>query len=293
MSDLADIDIEPSQAAPGGTSPEVNPRIQTVPTNVSTKIAAGFSRLMDASKDFIYVEVASLFLWLACVADWYDTIWYKYALSVAGVSLMVCMLLQAAEYIVPGTLVLTVTGGHSLEKLCSMFMLLWWACGTGIMTFHAPFVVTSNGWIAAWGGLLASVKWYMGLKSSIYHDQPEGFKQLFHLVICSVILIFASIPPIIQKWEHHEGAGLSIAGAVITLIPCVLMLIMYSEVSKNVMKIMGLSLFALWASIAGVCTFHGPFLVTNNGYISSWLGCVCSLHLMMLQMKDASPENYM
>jgi hypothetical protein len=40
----------------------------------------------------------------------------------------------------------------------------------------------------------------------------------------------------------------------------------------------------------GVTTFHGPFLVTDNGYISAWLGCLSAMNLMLTEMKDASPE---
>lgn len=217
----------------------------------------------------------------------------------ACVSLIICLILQTAEFLIPGFLESPVikqredgTGGHSVQKLCSVFLLLWWIVGTGIITFHAPFIITSNGWFAAWGGLLATVKWCIGLKSSFYDEQPEGLKQLYHISICSVILLFASIPPLIQKWEHYAGAGFAIAGAALTIIACAYLVTMYSDVPRNVMKITVVILFALWACVAGVTTFHGPFLVTNNGFFAAWLGCLCSLNLMVMQMKDASPENY-
>ena len=128
----------------------------------------------------------------------------------------------------------------------------------------APFVVTSNGWFGAWGGLIATVKWSIGLKNSLYNDKPEGLKQLINIAICSVILLFASIPPIINKWENYTGAGFAIAGAAITLICCAYMITMYSDVARNVMKITSVILFVLWACIAGVTTFHGPFLITST-----------------------------
>ena len=103
---------------------------------------------MDASNSFIYVELASIVLLFACVADWYPTVWYKYALSVACVSLIICLILQTAEFLIPGFLESPVikqredgTGGHSVQKLCSVFLLLWWIVGTGIITFHGEWKI--------------------------------------------------------------------------------------------------------------------------------------------------------
>lgn len=173
-------DDEESQSPPAGAIHQVVPRLQNGPPQTSTyELAAGLSRWMDASKNFIYVELASLVLLFACVADWYPTVWHKYALSVACVSLITCLVLQTAEFLMPGFLQSDAvrqredgTGGHSVQKVCSVIMLLWWIFGTGIITFHgeifslgitssvniladtlpiykhpAPFVVTSNGTI--------------------------------------------------------------------------------------------------------------------------------------------------
>lgn len=51
-------------------------RIQNGPPQTSTsELAAGISRWMDASNSFLYVELSSLVLLFACVADWYGTVW--------------------------------------------------------------------------------------------------------------------------------------------------------------------------------------------------------------------------
>lgn len=122
---------------------------------------------------------------------------------------------------------------------------------------QGPFVETSNGWFGAWGGLLATTKWAIGLKKELYNDKPHGLKQLYNISICSVILLFASIPPLTQKWKHYGGAGFSIAGAVLTLIGCVYLITMYNDIPRTMMKITVLLLFVLWACIAGVTTFYG------------------------------------
>lgn len=125
-----------------------------------------------------------------------------------------------------------------------------------------------------------------------YADQPEELKQVYNIAICSVVLLLASFPPLLQKWENFGGAVFSMVGAAITLITCAYMATMYNEVPKNLMRVTAAIMFALWTLVAGVCTFHGPFLVTNNGFFASWLGCLCSLNLMVIQMKDGSPGNF-
>ena len=189
----------------------------------------------------------------------------------------------------------------------------------------APFVVTSNGWFGAWGGLIATVKWSIGLKNSLYTDKPEGLKQLINITICSIILLFASVPPLVQKWEHYGGAGFAIAGAALTLIGCAYLITMYDDVPRNIMKITSVMLFVLWTSVAGVCTFHRLFLITSefyvfvyftsyiahkikyylilvneyashmffwqkitdNGFFACWLGCLAALNLLVIKMKDS------
>lgn len=298
------------------------------PQTTTSELAAGLSRWMEASHSFFYVELGSLVLLFACIADWFNSVWYKYAVSVAAISLIICLILQTAEFILPGFLEWVLIekrndggGGHSIQKVVSVFLLLWWIMGTGIITFKGPFVATSNGWFGAWGSLLATVKWSIGLKRSFYDEKPEGLKMLYIIITCSVILLFAceyrmfgmcthlhyymfnlifvtpltnqlAIPPLTQKWRHYGGAGFAIAGAAITLIACAYLITMYSDTPKSVMKLTVLLLFMLWACIAGVTTFYGPFQeTTNNGFFAAWGGCLASMHLMVLEMKDSSPEN--
>jgi len=65
----------------------------------------------------------------------------KYALSVACVSLGICLILQTLEFLIPGFLEWNLvppsngSEGHRVEKVCSVVLLLWWCIGTGIITF--------------------------------------------------------------------------------------------------------------------------------------------------------------
>ncbi|KAL7430265.1 hypothetical protein ACHAXH_004271 [Discostella pseudostelligera] len=278
------------------------PPLPTITTNnapqtSTSEIASGISKWLEASSPFLYVELASIVLLIACVSDWYATTWYKYALSVSLVSLIICLVLQTTEFVVPGFIdwkVGKAEEGYTVQQLCSVFLLFWWIVGTGIITFKGPFVTTSNGWFGAWGGLLATVKWSIGLKNiSFFGDgsQPSGLRQLYNLAVCSVILLFASIPPLTQDWANKGGAGLAIAGSAITCIACAYFISMYSDVPRNMMKVTVVILFVLWVVVACVCTFHGPFLYTNNGFFAAWLGCLSAFSLLLTEMRDESPEH--
>lgn len=279
-----DDDIPQLQAQSGG------------PQTSTDELAAGVSRWMRASEPFLYVELASLVLMLACVADWAGTIWFKYALSVACVSLILCLIMQTCEFFVPGFLDLEIvqrrvdgTGGHTVQKICSIFLLIWWLFGTCFITFKAPFSTTSNGWFGAWAGLLSSMKWAVGI-NSMYAGQSENVKWLINLATCSFVLLLASIPPLTQKWQHYPAAGFSIAGAAISIVCVTYMIVVQSSISRSIMKTTLVMLFILCIIVAGVVTFHGPFLVTNNGYFSAWGSALCALKLLLMEMSDESPE---
>ena len=72
-----------------------------------------------------------------------------YALLVSCISMVVALV-----YVV-----LDVKRGHDAErsKYLSIFMLVWWVPGTGILTFDHPFACTGNGYFAAWTAGLAAV----------------------------------------------------------------------------------------------------------------------------------------
>lgn len=68
-----------------------------------------------------------------------------------------------------------------------------------------------NSWFAAWAGLLSSVKWCIGLQNNFYGEQTQNTKYIFNLVLCSIILLIASIAPLTQKWPNYGPAGFSVS----------------------------------------------------------------------------------
>jgi len=171
-----------------------------------------------------------------------------------------------------------------------VFLLLWWTIGTGIITFYYPFFDTSNGWFAAWGGFFATLHWCLGIDTSTFNDLSEGRRYIKFLQFWSLVLIFASISPLRSKPAGYGGAGFAIAAGALTLIACMYVISLYDELSREVMRMTMMLLFLLWACVAGVCTFYGPFLVPNNGYFACWTGCFCAFKLWIIQWTSSERE---
>lgn len=148
--------------------------------------------------------------------------------------------------------------------------------------YVGPFIYTSNGWFGAWGGLISSCQWCIGLDFVRYDSQSREVKYMMNLVFCSIVTILASISPLRKKTLRFEGAGLSIAAGSITLIVCAYLIGMYKDIAKNVMKLTAVLLFVLWVITAGVCTYIGPFLITGNGFFAVWLSALCALKIAMV-----------
>ena len=70
---------------------------------------------------------------------------------------------------------------------------------------------TVNSWFAAWAGLLSSINWCIGLQNSFYSEQSRNIKYIFNLVLCSIVLLIASIAPLTQKWRNYGAAGFSVS----------------------------------------------------------------------------------
>lgn len=157
-SSLGDIETPPPKRTPkkkksgkkSSTSDEhhVIERPQSGPPQSNPdELAEGISRWIEASASFFYVEIFSLVLVFACWARWVDWKYMKYAVSVGAVSLGICIILQTAEFMFPGFLAKEVIkersdgrGGHTVEKIASVFLLVWWTIGTGIITFHGELM---------------------------------------------------------------------------------------------------------------------------------------------------------
>ena len=119
---------------------------------------------------------------------------------------------------------------------------------------------------SAWGGFFATLHWCLGIDTSTFNDLSEGRRYIKFLQFWSLVLILASITPLRYKPAGYGGAGFAIAAGALTLIACMYVISLYDELSREVMRMTMMLLFLLWACVAGVCTFYGPFLVPSKWF---------------------------
>lgn len=103
--------------------------------NSTSEIVEGAKAWSQVARAFLYVEVSSLVLMFACIGIWTSKSPYlSYALSVSVISLAACLIIQTGEFVRPGLLA-------KVEKPVSLFLFVWWAVGTGIITFKVSVFV--------------------------------------------------------------------------------------------------------------------------------------------------------
>mmetsp|Transcript_24852 Transcript_24852/g.48166 ORF Transcript_24852/g.48166 Transcript_24852/m.48166 type:complete len:278 (-) Transcript_24852:232-1065(-) len=246
------------------------------------EVVEGTKKFMNIAKSFIFVEISSLVLMFSSIAAWQDKnspffSWVAYSLSVSVISLAACLFIQIGEFAKPGML-------EKVEKPMSLFLFLWWGVGTGIITFKAPFTITSNGWFSAWAGFIFTTHWALHIDSAQFTQMEKGRQLLVLLFACSAVLIFACIGPIAQDGGYKGQAAWGISAGSITLLMCVGLIKKYDDIAINIMKASCAFFFVVWAAVAGVCTFDGPFRFTGNGYFACWGGLVVSVLSGLHQM---------
>ena len=102
------------------STPEpTRPSAQTSPS----EIIANTQEWAKVARAFVYVEVASLVLMFSTLGVWNsaDPL-TAYSLSVAVISLGLCLIIQTGEFVQKGFL-------DKTEKGVSFFLFLWWELG--------------------------------------------------------------------------------------------------------------------------------------------------------------------
>lgn len=249
-------------------SAEITQPAETTTTQTSpAEIIEGAKAWSQVAKSFLYVEVASLVLMFACIGVWvkgYPEL--AYALSVSVISLVICLAIQTAEYIQPGLL-------EKVEKPASLFLFFWWVIGTGVITFQAPFLVAGNGYFSAWAGLIFTAHWALNIDTSKFTELDTGRKTLVLFGAAAAVEMFACIP-FLSSYTGQAAWGLS--AGLITLIVCVVLFKTFEDMNGQMLKVSAVIMFIIWAAVAGICTFDGPFLEAGNGYFASWGGFATS-----------------
>lgn len=162
-----------------------------------------------------------------------------------------------------------------VEKPVSLFLFVWWVVGTGVITFRAPFTGVGNGYFSAWAGLIFTTHWALNIDTARFTDLEKGRKILAGMFMAAAVLLFACIPFLRYKVFVGQSAwGLS--AGLITMIICGVFFKAFDDLPAQLVKVTAIVLFVIWATVAGVCTFDGPFLQAGNGYFACWGGFLLS-----------------
>jgi len=163
------------------------------------------------------------------------------------------------------------------EKGVSLFLFLWWGIGTGIITFKSPFTVTSNGYFSAWAGFLFATHWALNTESfrNKAEEMEKGRKLISASLLCGLVTLFACIPSIGGYYKGNAAWGLT--AGILTFISSLVILQKYDDINIQMMKLYGAIMFVIWATVAGVLTFDGPFVATGNGYFATWGGFIVAI----------------
>lgn len=109
------------------------------------------------------------------------------------------------------------------------------------------------------------------------------YRYLVGIVAASIILIIASI-----EWlRSAEGIfALSLGGLSVAIVA--VLVVMYDKLHKELLRGIAALLAVLYLGVWGrhSVTFRGPFLMTGNGFFSSWLGLFCSLHYCSMEIRN-------
>lgn len=257
----------PEQAAEVAATPPAENK-QTM-----TKIA-GVS-LDDAQFPQFVVLVASIVLMIALGAhyDWKNTgvsSYDAYAISVASIAMILSFFgLLLAKFKQD----LYKQKGMPINMLCFLYSFV----GACFLTFDKPFSATGNGYFAAWV-LVCGSAMTLGVNANALGSTVKGFGALMGLLASSLVVVIASIPPILDDRDKNEAIFAIVLGCVSFVFA---LLALGMDKKGRGMPGMGyfgvLAILAIcWVIAACIVTFRGPFEQTGNGYFGSWAAAAAS-----------------
>jgi len=184
--------------------------------------------------------------------------YWAYGIALAVVAMVVTMANVYAHK--PGLL----QDNPRVPFFLGQFLFLWCFFGACIMTFgNGPFVLTSNGYFAAWGMAIFALGHLPSLSSLQGH------------LAASIVVIVAIIAIGFQSNKGEAVFGLIMA--IVSII--VALLYMKTGLIPTSLTFPVFLVIAIcWIVCASLMTFRGPFLVTGNGYFGSWVAAITAVY---------------
>ena len=108
----------------------------------------------------------------------------------------------------------------------------------------------------------------------------KGRKLTSASLLCGLVTLFACIPFIGGYQTGNAAWGLT--AGILTVISSLVILQKYDDINIQMMKLYGGIMFVIWATVAGVLTFDGPFVTTGelSCYYFSQSVCRYFTHLL-------------
>ena len=185
--------------------------------------------------------------------------------------------------------------GADLNMICFLYCFI----GVCFLTFVEPFVVTSNGYFAAWTMVYGTAMAMDMASDAFFGTTIKGLGHGVGLLASSLVVLIASITPIqddanstdglidiiesinpIKLESHSSEALFALVTACVTAV-YILSIVALNKMNKcmptMVNYLMSVFLAICWIVMASFVTFHGPFEVTGNGYFASWAGATFAI----------------
>ena len=167
-----------------------------------------------------------------------------------------------------------------VETLTAAFLASWWLVAVGVLTFIAPYNLTSNAWLACWAAFASSCSL---LVDRVYPSASADAKSAFEgeRGACSLLLgaSFVLVMACVALRESSDAAvWVMVACALTTLLAC---LLLFATCAPPTRSGFVAALAVLWISVIWSATFDGPFAVTGNAYFAAWLGLGASMRLLL------------
>jgi hypothetical protein len=166
----------------------------------------------------------------------------------------------------------------------SFFLAVWWAFGTGFMTFKSPFVLTTNGYFGAWltlGSALLLCQAHSDSLRALIGRVGEHGPGLAILALASATLFLKALIDIISASQYKVSGNLiwALVGSGVSLLICMVVASFFTRVNDG-FKWIALGLTILWGFLVGVLTFDAPYTITSNAYFACWVG-LCAAAFML------------